>query len=68
MSASTPVSAPAALQARPLRLSTQAPDFEARLQQRLHWSAEADAAIEQRVLEIIADVRQIGRASCRERV
>jgi histidinol dehydrogenase len=58
-----PALAAAALQARPLRLCTSEPDFEARLQQRLHWSAEADAAIEQRVLEILADVRSRGDAA-----
>jgi len=50
----------AALLAQPLRLSTVAPDFEARFAQRLHWSAETDDAIEQRVADILADVRLRG--------
>ena len=32
-----------------LTLSTTAPDFAAQLQQRLHWSAAQDSAIEERV-------------------
>ena len=51
------------LQARPLRLSTAQSDFEQRFQERLHWSGETDAAIEQRVAEILADVRQRGDAA-----
>jgi len=53
-------------QARPLRLSTAQADFEARFQERLHWSGETDAAIEQRVAEILADVRQRGDAAVLE--
>jgi histidinol dehydrogenase len=49
--------------ARPLRLSTASADFEARFQQRLHWSADTDAAIEQRVAEILADVKTRGDAA-----
>ena len=49
-----------ALQATPLRLSTADADFEARFQQRLHWSADTDAAIEQRVADILADVKARG--------
>jgi histidinol dehydrogenase len=45
------------MQARPLRLSTAQADFETLFQQRLHWSADADAAIEQRVADILADVK-----------
>ena len=52
--------------ARPLRLSTAQPDFEARFQQRLHWSGETDAAIEQRVTDILADVQQRGDAAVLE--
>jgi len=52
--------------ARPLRLSTTDGDFEARFQQRLHWSAETDAAVEQRVGEIIAQVRARGDAAVLE--
>lgn len=50
-------------QARPLRLSTTQADFEAQFQARLHWSADTDAAIEQRVADILADVRQRGDAA-----
>ncbi|MGP1517184.1 MAG: histidinol dehydrogenase [Ottowia sp.] len=49
--------------AAPLRLSTAQPDFEAAFQRRLHWSAEQDDAIEQRVKAILADVRQRGDAA-----
>ncbi len=49
--------------AAPVRLSTSEADFEARFQARLHWSGETDAAIEQRVAEILADVRQRGDAA-----
>ncbi|MDW8335814.1 MAG: histidinol dehydrogenase [Tepidimonas sp.] len=56
----------AALLARPLRLDTTQPDFEARLAQRLHWSADTDAAIEARVTEILADVRARGDAALLE--
>ncbi|PAT42200.1 histidinol dehydrogenase [Vandammella animalimorsus] len=51
------------LKASPLRLSTQSPDFEAQFQQRLHWSADTDAAIEQRVADILQAVRQEGDAA-----
>ena len=54
------------LTAAPARLSTASADFEAAFKARLHWSAEADAAIEQRVAEILADVRQRGDAAVRE--
>ena len=46
--------------AQPLRLSTREPGFEAAFAQRLHWSADTDAAIEQRVADILADVQQRG--------
>jgi len=49
--------------ALPARLSTQDADFEARFQARLHWSADTDAAIEQRVANILADVQQRGDAA-----
>jgi histidinol dehydrogenase len=52
--------------ARPLRLSTAQPDFESQFQQRLHWSSETDAAIEQRVADILADVRRRGDAAVLE--
>lgn len=48
--------------AAPLRLSTAQPDFETRLSARLHWSADQDEAIEQRVKAILADVRARGAA------
>lgn len=51
------------LQAQPLRLATSAPDFEAAFKARLHWSADQDAAIEQRVADILADVRARGDAA-----
>lgn len=52
--------------AAPLRLSTAAADFESAFKARLHWSADADAAIEQRVAEILADVQQRGDAAVLE--
>ena len=48
------------MHARPLRLSTTQADFETLFQQRLHWSADTDAAIEQRVADILADVKARG--------
>ena len=54
------------MQARPLRLSTTQADFETMFQQRLHWSADTDAAIEQRVADILADVKQRGDAAVLE--
>ena len=48
------------MNARPLRLSTAQADFESLFQQRLHWSADTDAAIEQRVADILADVKARG--------
>jgi histidinol dehydrogenase len=51
------------MKANPLFLSTVQADFEPLFQQRLHWSAEADAAIEQRVAEILADVKKRGDAA-----
>ena len=44
-------------------LHTSAPGFDAELQRVLHWSAQTDAAIEQRVAEIIDDVRLRGDAA-----
>ncbi|MFZ3118994.1 MAG: histidinol dehydrogenase, partial [Variovorax sp.] len=52
--------------AAPLRLSTASADFDSAFKARLHWSADADAAIEQRVAEILADVRQRGDAAVLE--
>ncbi len=54
------------MQAKPLRLSTTQADFETQFQQRLHWSADTDAAIEQRVADILADVKQRGDAAVLE--
>ncbi|MFT3717787.1 histidinol dehydrogenase [Pseudorhodoferax sp.] len=54
------------LLARPLRLSTASADFEAQFKTRLHWSADTDAAIEQRVAEILADVQRRGDAAVLE--
>jgi len=54
------------MQARPLRLSTAQADFETLFQQRLHWSADTDAAIEQRVADILVDVKARGDAAVLE--
>jgi histidinol dehydrogenase len=54
------------LTATPLRLSTASADFEAQFAQRLHWSAETDHAIEQRVADILADVQARGDAAVLE--
>ena len=52
-----------ALVAKALRLKTTDADFEAAFQKRLHWSADADAAIESRVADILADVQARGDAA-----
>ena len=52
--------------AAPARLSTAEADFEAKFRARLHWSAEQDDAIEQRVKDILADVRTRGDAAVLE--
>ncbi|MBX9872167.1 MAG: histidinol dehydrogenase [Burkholderiaceae bacterium] len=54
------------IKATPLRLSTAQTDFEVRFKERLHWSGETDAAIEQRVAEILADVQKRGDAAVLE--
>ena len=54
------------LAAKPLRLATASAGFEADFKARLHWSAEADAAIEERVADILADVQQRGDAAVLE--
>ena len=54
------------LTAAPARLSTQSASFEADFKARLHWSADTDAAIEQRVADILADVQQRGDAAVLE--
>jgi histidinol dehydrogenase len=51
------------LVATPVRLSTSAANFEADFKARLHWSADTDAAIEQRVADILADVKVRGDAA-----
>jgi histidinol dehydrogenase len=51
------------LTAQPARLSTTDADFEAQFAARLHWSAETDGAIEQRVADILADVQRRGDAA-----
>ena len=51
---------------KPLRLSTASPNFEADFKARLHWSADTDAAIEQRVADILTDVKQRGDAAVME--
>jgi histidinol dehydrogenase len=40
--------------------------FDAEFKARLHWSADTDAAIEQRVADILADVQQRGDAAVLE--
>ena len=54
------------LQAKPLQLNTADAGFEAAFAQRLHWSADTDAAIEQRVADILADVQTRGDAAVLE--
>ena len=54
------------LQAKPLQLNTADAGFEAAFAQRLHWSADTDAAIEQRVADILQDVQQRGDAAVLE--
>jgi len=48
------------------QLATSAADFEAEFARVLHWSAQTDAAIEQRVADILADVQQRGDAAVLE--
>jgi len=54
------------LVAAPALLSTADSTFEAEFKARLHWSADTDAAIEQRVADILADVQQRGDAAVLE--
>ena len=54
------------LVAAPARLSTISSTFYADFKARLHWSADTDAAIEQRVADILADVKQRGDAAVLE--
>jgi histidinol dehydrogenase len=46
--------------AKPARLRTADAGFEADFKARLHWSAETDAQVEQRVGEILAEVQRHG--------
>ncbi|MET3917828.1 histidinol dehydrogenase [Variovorax sp. OAS795] len=48
------------LKAAPVRLSTASAGFDAEFKARLHWSADADAAIEKVVADILADVQKRG--------
>jgi len=52
--------------AAPARLSTADAQFDAQFKARLHWSAATDAAIEQRVADILADVQTRGDAAVLE--
>ena len=54
------------LVAAPARLSTLESTFEQQFKERLHWSADTDAAIESRVADILADVQQRGDAAVLE--
>ena len=51
------------LVAAPIRISTNSSTFEAEFQARLHWSLDTDVAIEQRVADILADVKKRGDAA-----
>jgi histidinol dehydrogenase len=52
--------------ASPARLTTASACFESDFQVRLHWAADTDAAIEQRVADILADVQTRGDAAVLE--
>jgi histidinol dehydrogenase len=52
--------------ATPARLSCADSQFDAKFKARLHWSAATDAAIEQRVADILADVQARGDAAVLE--
>ncbi|HEY0857660.1 MAG TPA: histidinol dehydrogenase [Albitalea sp.] len=54
------------LTATPLRLSTAQPGFEQEFARRLQWSAATDAAVEDAVTKILADVRRRGDAAVLE--
>ena len=54
------------LKAAPVRLSTASANFDAEFKARLHWSADADAAIEKVVADILADVQKRGDAAVLE--
>ena len=51
------------LLATPTRLSSVEDTFDSQFKARLHWSADTDSAIEQRVADILADVKQRGDAA-----
>jgi histidinol dehydrogenase len=52
--------------AAPARLSTASGTFEADFKARLHWSAQASAAVETAVVDILAQVQQRGDAAVLE--
>ncbi len=52
--------------ASPARLTSADGQFDAQLQARLHWAADTDAAIEQRVADIVRDVQTRGDAAVLE--
>lgn len=52
--------------AAPARLATLDTAFDKKLKERLSWSAQTDAAIEERVASILADVRERGDAAVLE--
>jgi histidinol dehydrogenase len=54
------------LVAAPAILSTVSAEFEAQFKAKLHWSADTDVAIEQRVADILADVQKRGDAAVLE--
>ena len=54
------------LVASPAYFSTASATFEPEFKARLHWSAQTDAAIEQRVADILLDVQQRGDAAVLE--
>ncbi len=51
------------LHAKPLQMNTADAGFEQAFAARLHWSADTDAAIEQRVADILSDVQKRGDAA-----
>ena len=52
--------------ATPARFSSADSQFDAQFKARLHWSADTDAAIEQRVADILVDVQRRGDAAVLE--
>ena len=49
--------------ATPLRISSASSTFDADFKARLHWSVDTDTAIEERVIDILADVQTRGDAA-----